>query len=64
MKPGIKSTEFWGKSAAQVLVVVAALAGVEIEPAVALAAVAGLEAVYTIGRTIVKAFDWPVEEIE
>ena len=54
VKPGWKTSEFWGKIIVQVLSVVAALSGV-IPEEYALIAVAVLEGVYNIIRGIVKA---------
>lgn len=56
-KPGYKTTEFWGKTALQVLTVVSAIKPeANIDPSLALTVIAGLEAIYNLGRAIVKAF--------
>lgn len=57
MKDGIATTEFWGKVVIQVLTVLAAVkpdAG--IDPQQALIAISGLEALYHVGRIVIKAF--------
>lgn len=55
-KPGIATTEFWGKSAIQMLLLVAMIFNldVEITDAQVLSIVGGLEAAYTVGRSITK----------
>ena len=54
-KAGVKSTEFWATSIVAVLVSLAPILGAEIAQEDALAMSAGLVAIYSVGRTIVKA---------
>ena len=62
-KPGIKSSEFWGKVVVQVLAL-AALFGlvdldIESQEAVAFAVAGIVEAAYSVGRGIAKAHEKP-----
>lgn len=56
MKPGIKTTEFWGKLVIQVTVALNAIfdLGIDITDEIAMAIIGGLEAIYNIVRGIVK----------
>lgn len=57
VKPGQRTTEFWGKTVCQVLTILATLKPeLEINPETGLAIVAGLEGLYTIARSIIKAY--------
>lgn len=55
-KPGIKTTEFWSMIASQIVLAIIAIRGSSIDPETLSAFSAGLVAVYTAGRSIVKAF--------
>ena len=56
VKPGIRSTEFWGKTILQMVLVLNALfgLGIEMDSATALQIAVGLEAVYGLARSIAK----------
>ena len=57
VKTGTQTTEFWGKTVAQVLTLVAMfLPGAHIDPQVGFTIVGALEIAYNLGRSIVKAF--------
>lgn len=53
-KPGWQTTEFWGKTLLQGIVIYNALAKKDIPPELAAQLVAGLEAVYIAGRSAIK----------
>jgi hypothetical protein len=53
-KPGWRTTEFWGKTLIQLIVVYNSLSSKDIPVETATAIVAALEAVYIAGRSIVK----------
>lgn len=58
MKPGYKTTEFWGKVLVQILTIASSLkpeAG--IDPGMGLVIVGGVEALYILGRSLLKAFN-------
>ena len=55
-KPGIKTTEFWGKSFIQLGTMLGFYFGLPISPDMLIGAVSGVEAIYTLGRSITKAF--------
>lgn len=56
VKPGWKTTEFWGKVAIQVMTIFAAIKGF-LPPQYAAIGTISLEALYTIGRAVVKAIN-------
>lgn len=56
MKEGIKSTEFWGKSIIQLGSMIGFYFGLPISLETLTVLVGGMEAVYTAGRSLVKAF--------
>lgn len=56
VKPGWKTTEFWGKIAVQAMTLFAAVKGF-LPPQYAALGTIGLEAIYNIGRTVVKAIN-------
>jgi hypothetical protein len=53
-KPGWQTTEFWGKTLVQGIVIYNALAKKDISPELGAQLVVGLEAVYVAGRSVVK----------
>ena len=53
MKPGIKTTEYWGKNLTQIFTVILMLLKV-IEPELCAKVVAFVEAVYAVSRGIAK----------
>lgn len=55
-KPGLATTEFWGKSIIQLAILISMIFDLDIEitDAQALAIAGGLEAAYTVGRSFVK----------
>lgn len=57
VKPGLQTTELWGKLAIQVLLIANAMfhLGLQIDDQLTVQLVAGLEAAYTIGRAVTKA---------
>ena len=55
LKPGWKTTEFWGKTIIQLVVVFNALSSKDIPVETATAIVAALEGIYIGGRSVVKA---------
>ncbi len=55
IKSGWKTTEFWGKIAAQAATIWAAVGGF-VPPKYALIIVASAEGVYTIARTVLKIY--------
>lgn len=55
IKTGWKTTEFWGKTIIQVVVIFNALSSRDIPIETATVVVAGLESVYVAGRSVVKA---------
>jgi hypothetical protein len=55
LKPGWKTTEFWGKTIIQLIVVFNALSAKDIPLETATAIVASLEGIYIAGRSVVKA---------
>ena len=55
-KPGWKTTEFWGKVVVQIIILVNSMQGADVDPQMAVAAIAGVEAVYALSRSLVKAF--------
>ena len=55
MTPGWQTTEFWGKTIIQLVVVFNALSSKDIPIETATMIIAGLEAVYVAGRSVVKA---------
>ena len=60
MKPGHKTTEFWGKTVLQFMLVLAVLfpgMGFEMEEQTAMVIAAGLEALYNTIRGVVKGID-------
>lgn len=54
MKPGYKTTEFWGAKAVQTAALIAALAG-SLSPRWAIVGAAVSEGLYAIGRGLAKA---------
>lgn len=56
MKPGLHTTEFWGKSLVQLVLVLNQVfgLGLVISDEAALTIVAGLEAAYSVGRSMAK----------
>jgi hypothetical protein len=56
VKDGYKTSEFWGKTLVQLIVVLNTLKGSDVNPELALVLVAGVEAAYAIGRSLVKVF--------
>lgn len=58
MKPGFRTSEFWGKTLFQITIIAAGFIGEEppIDEATALTIAAGLEGIYTLGRSVVKFF--------
>ncbi len=61
VKPGWKTTEFWGKTAVQVILLlnVFVVKDNPIKPEIGLALVAGVEGVYDAVRALIKAFQKP-----
>lgn len=55
VKQGWKTTEFWGKTLVQLIVLYNSLFKGSIDPQAALTIVAGLEGIYTGGRAVVKS---------
>jgi hypothetical protein len=53
MKPGYKTTEFWGKVVLQLITIIGALKGT-IDPDTATTATSILEGIYAIGRSVSK----------
>lgn len=53
-KAGHKTTEFWGKTAVQVALVASMFFGLEVDEEMIVKLVAGIEAAYVLGRSIVK----------
>lgn len=57
VKPGVQTSEFYGKILVQILTLVAMfIPDAHIDPLQGLAIVAALEGIYALGRSIVKAF--------
>ena len=57
MKPGIKSSEFWGKTVIQVLTILSTLKPeIGVKPEEGILIVTGLEAIYGLYRSLVKIF--------
>lgn len=54
-KPGWQTTEFWGKTLIQIVVLYNALSAKDIPIETATAIVAALEGIYVAGRSVVKA---------
>ena len=54
-KPGWQTTEFWGKTILQIIVFYNAVSSKDIPVETATVIIAGLEAIYISGRSVVKA---------
>lgn len=54
IKPGWKSTEFWGKTVMQVIVLLNMYTGFKMDPKLGLEIVSAIEVAYTTWRSLIK----------